>query len=354
MLQDLIIALFSQLDMLSGAVLALNFGFFMLPSALGYLTGALGSLLTGSITPVSFMYESLVLSFNLSPKFKERISMILAAALLTGIAGIFGLPQLIVDKTGPEIFLAMLAGVGLYLAKVGFDLAKDNLIIGVPCFITAILVQVLTNDLILTVALSIPLGFLINIFLENKSKITPPHYHSWHEMIKQELKIIKPIFNHRVAVGALALSVLTIGGNVAYTAANHQLAGAGAPTYNQATIISSVADFASSLFGGGNMELIISPTAAAPNPLRAAILYMLLAALILSTGLVHKLAGRLPISAMGGYLFVIGAMLILPYNALDAFKIGDPIVISLTMAITFFTNPFYGLMSGVCLKLLLP
>lgn len=361
MIKDILVALFSQLDVLSGSVLALNFGFFMLPSALGYLAGAIGSLVTGSITPISFMYESLVLSYGMSKKLRERITMILIAATFTGILGGLGLPQYIVDKVGPEIFLGMLAGVGLYLAKVGLDLGKEDLKVGLPCLVIAILVQIITNDLIWTVSISIPTGIVIKLILgkfSRKPVISSlkviPRYASRREMFKKELRLVRPVFNSRVVVGAMALSVLTIGGNVAYTAVNLQMAGGAAvPTYNQATIISSVADFASSLFGGANMELIISPTAASTNPLRAAVLYMGLAVILLATGLVHKVAKWVPIAAMGGYLFVIGAILILPYNALDAFKIGNPVVVALTVIVTFLTNPFYGLTSGIAVKYLM-
>ena len=171
-------------------------------------------------------------------------------------------------------------------------------------------------------------------------------------MVKSEMKLIIPVINRRVLVGTLALSTLTIGGNIAYTAANTQISHTLA-TYNQSTVISSLADFASSLFGGANMELIVTPTASAPHPILAGILFMSVAAIILATGLVHKIARFVPIAAMGGYLFVIGVLIILPYNAYDAFKAGNAGIVSLTMAITLFTNPFYGILAGVASKILL-
>ena len=58
------------------------------------------------------------------------------------------MPQLVVDTTGQEIFLGMLAGVEIYLAKVGPGLAFDNIIVGLPCLVVALVVQLWNNDLI--------------------------------------------------------------------------------------------------------------------------------------------------------------------------------------------------------------
>ncbi len=354
--QDVSVALLSLLDVASGAILALSFGFLLLPSAAGFIVGAVGSLLTGSITPVSFQQENLVLATGLSKDLRPRISMILIAAFLTGLLGLLGLPQWIVDKVGPEIFLGMLAGVGLYLTKVGLDLAKEKLIIGIPCTIVALSVQILTNNLIYAVTASVPLGILIQWLLvrfgkSEVSEIKVPKYPSWWEGIKTEFKAIKPVISIPVVIGALALATLTLGGNIAYTGVNLSMASNPAQTYNQVTVISGLADFASSVFGGASMEVIVSATAAAPHPVLSGALLMLGAAIVLLSGLIYKVAKYIPISAMGGYLIAIGAVLVLPWNAMDAFSAGNPIVVALTMATTAFTNPFYGLVVGLIVKL---
>ena len=78
---------------------------------------------------------------------------------------------------------------------------------------------------------------------------------------------------------------------------------------------------------------------------------MLGAAILLLSGLIYKIAKYIPLAAMGGYLISIGAILVLPWNAMDAFKAGNPIVVALTMATTVFTNPFYGLVVGLVTKI---
>jgi AGZA family xanthine/uracil permease-like MFS transporter len=357
--QDVSVALLSLLDVASGAVLAITFGFMLFPSALGFIVGAVGSLLTGNITPVSFQQEGLSLAKGLGKDLRERVSMILFAAALTGILGLLGLPQMVVDKIGPEIFLAMLAGVGLYLTKVGLDLSKDNLIIGIPCAIVALVVQIVTNNLIYAVTASVPLGILIQWILVKTGRGKPatevevPHYSNWWEGIKAEFKVIKPAVTWSVIIGTLALATLTIGGNIAYTAVNLSMATNPVQAYNQVTVISGLADFASSLFGGASMEVIVSATAAAPHPILAGALLMFGAAIVLLSGLIYKIAKYIPIAAMGGYLIAIGMILVLPYNAADAFSAGNPIVVSVTIAATALTNPFFGLVAGLLTKLAL-
>lgn len=358
--QDILIALLSLLDVVSGAVLALSFGFLLLPSAAGFLIGGIGSLLAGSVTPVSFQQEALVLARDQSEEMQQRITMILGAALLTGLLGVFGLPQLIVDSIGMEIFLAMLAGVGIFLTKVGYDLAREDWLIGLPCLVVALVVQFWTDNLVWAVAASVPLGVVIHLLRQRASgqgggesvQIAVPEYASWWEGVRAEFKFIKPVVNGRVIIGALALATLTLGGNIAYTAVNLDMSGL-AGTYNEVSIISGLADFASSLFGGASMEVIVTATAVSPNPIASGVLLMFGAAIVLFSGLVYKIAKYVPIPAMGGYLVVIGAVLVLPFNAMDAFGAGNPVVVALTMGTTAATNPFYGMIVGLVSKLVM-
>ena len=357
-LQDVWIALLALLDVISGAILAVSFGYLLLPSALGFLVGGVGSLLTGLVTPISFQQENIVLSGDLTKDQRQRVSMILGAALLTGLLGIAGLPEYIVESIGAEIFLGMLAGVGLYLTKVGFDLAKGDWIIGLPCLVVALLVQYLTDNLIWAVTASVPLGVIIKLVKDNangKSKaddIVVPEYDSWWAGMRTEFKLVKPIVNFDVIIGTLALATLTLGGNIAYHAVNLDMAGISGG-YNAVSVISGVADFASSLFGGTAIEVIVSATAVAPHPVVSGVLLMFGAAIVIATGWVYKIAKYIPISAMGGYLVVIGAILVLPFNAMDAFAAGNPFVVAITMGTTVSTNPFYGMIAGLLTKLVL-
>jgi len=46
-------------------------------------------------------------------------------------------------------------------------------------------------------------------------------------------------------------------------------------------------------------------------------------------------------------------VLVLPFNAMDAFAAGNPFVVAITMGTTASTNPFYGLVAGLLTKLVL-
>ena len=247
-LQDLWIALVALLDVISGAILAVSFGYLLLPSALGFVVGGIGNLITGLVTPISFQQENIVLSGELSDDQRQRVSMILGAALLTGLLGVFGLPQMIVEGIGQEIFLGMLAGVGLYLTKVGFELAKDDWIIGLPCIVVALIVQFWTDNLVWAVTVSVPLGVIIKLIKDRAGaksaalEIKVPVYNSWWEGVRAEFQVVKPVVNLPVIVGSLALATLTLGGNIAYHAVNLDISGTSGG-YNEVNIISGVADF---------------------------------------------------------------------------------------------------------------
>lgn len=355
--QDVLMAALTLLDVLCGAVLAVVLGYRLLPSALGLSVGGVGSLLTGSVTPVYYQQEAMV-SAAKEKDLRARVTMILCAALLTGIVGILGWPEAIVNGVGYEIFMAMICGVGIFLAKVGvWDLAKRDLLVGIPSIIVAMYVQLKTNDLIRAIAISVPLGIAINWALQRSGRaavdeVAIPHYNNWKEALNREFKIVWPlVITWNTIQGSLGLATLTIGANIAYTYVNMSMAIGARVTYNAVTIISSVADFFSSLFGGPSMEVVISATAAAPHPVLAGALLMFAAAALVLTGsFAYKIARRVPPAAMSGYLVVIGAILVAYPNWLEASKNGNIVVVLGTIAATVGLNPFWGLVAGVLIK----
>ncbi|OGO05981.1 MAG: hypothetical protein A2Y73_06730 [Chloroflexi bacterium RBG_13_56_8] len=362
--QDILVALMTCLDAASGAVLAAFYGFSLIPSGIGFLVGAIGVLAWGLKTPLSFQQEGIVLAGTLGTNKRERVSIIVGAAVLTGLIGILGFPQAIVDSLGPGIFYGMLAGVGLYLARVALNLAARNWLIGLPVLVVAILVQLLTDNLVWAITASIPLGMLLGYLLKetpikgeleksgeeasnsDPSGATPLNLPG----VLGELSFYRPSFlNWKVVRGLLACSMLTLGGNITYSAINAEIAGSAAH-FNEVTILSGVADLFSALFGGASMEVIVSATAAAPHATIAAFLFMAIFGILLLIGLVRKFARYVPLAATGGYLFVIGAMLSLPFNAADAFAQGNPVVVAITMAVTAWIDPFTGMVAGVLVQ----
>jgi hypothetical protein len=88
---------------------------------------------------------------------------------------------------------------------------------------------------------------------EGRPHIEVPEYASWIDAIRAEFKMLQPAVNANVVIGALAISTLTLGGNIAYTAVNLDMSGMTGTT-NAVSAISGIADFFSSLFGGAPME----------------------------------------------------------------------------------------------------
>ncbi|OGG10312.1 hypothetical protein A2154_02635 [Candidatus Gottesmanbacteria bacterium RBG_16_43_7] len=356
--QDIWVAILTNLDVMSGLVLAGYLGYKIFPSALGFLIGAIGMLLTGTYTPVSFQQEAMVLAQRLATELRPRVTMILGGAVLTGIIGLLGLPQRVVDGIGQEIFVAMLAGVGLLLSWVALKLAKIDWRIGVPSLVSALIVQYLTNDLIWTITVSVPLGILIQWWLvrtgRSQYEAKSVENRTWRQEVQDEFRAIRPVFSRKVVFGILSVTSLTLGANWAYPAVNSMLTQGGLePHYNQVTVISAISDFGSSLFGGPSMEVIVSATAAAPNPVTSGVIMSLIAFVVIISGLGIKLARYIPTAAMSGYLAAIGWWLVFIPSAQQAIVTGHWFVTLVTGLVTLFFYPFWGLIAGVGVKFLL-
>lgn len=78
-------------------------------------------------------------------------------------------------------------------------------------------------------------------------------------------------------------------------------------------------------------------------------------AIILSAGLLPKIGKYIPTESIAGFLFVLGAIVTLPGNALTALSstgVGGVAVGGITMAVTAVTNPFLGIPTEIFFKLL--
>lgn len=108
------------------------------------------------------------------------------------------------------------------------------------------------------------------------------------------------------------------------------------------------------MFGGGPVESIISATGGAPHPLMSGVLMMVLMAIILFSGLLPKMGKYIPSESIAGFLFVLGAIVTVPVNAVSALTAtgvpGGPIVGGITMTVTAITDPFLGMVSGIIFK----
>ncbi|MEG2570177.1 MAG: NCS2 family permease, partial [Clostridia bacterium] len=167
------------------------------------------------------------------------------------------------------------------------------------------------------------------------------------------LKFQKPTINLSVIRGGLALACLTIGANIAFGNITGSIAGASA-NIDHLTVYSGLADALSALFGGGPVEAIISATASAPHAVLAGVIMMVIMAGILFFALLPKIGKFVPSQSIAGFLFVLGAFATVPASAGVAFAAdGNPAVGAVTMAVTAVSDPFFGMLAGIALKVIM-
>ena len=344
-LPDILSALAGCLDATTQAILAMSFGFAMIPSALAYAVGIGGCLAFNSVVPISFQAETITLGGTIGRNNTERISIIFIAGFAMVVIGSLGLLGDAVKFAGEDIISAMMAGVGVFLGKTAFDLVKANKRLGTISMIAAIATYAFTTDLVWTIVVGVVVTSVAAYFLKEKVDVS--------NINNNKFKLNKLTFNFNVLRGALSVICLTIGGNIAYGGITADIAGKTANA-DYISIYSGVADCVSSIFGGSPVSVIISATAASPNPKWSAILLMGLMMIILLFGVLPKIAKYVPVQAIAGTLFVLGVFVTVPENAAAAFAGGTPasnLACGTTLAVTAITDPFFGIVAGVAVKL---
>ena len=349
-LQDILAAIGVVLNGIPQGLLALSMGFASVPTALGFGVGVIGCLLLGSVAPISFQAETIVLAGTMGKNMRERLSMVFFAGVTMAALGACGLLTAIVNFAGETVLNAMMAGVGLVLTKLALGMMKENKLVGITSVVTAVLVYFfLGQNLVYTIVISL-------VVSSAAAKLVGQDIGGGVGTAEKmgRLKLEKPIFNLSVLRGALALACLTVGANIAFGSITGGIAGA-SQNVDHLTIYSGLADAVSALFGGAPVEAIISATAGAPHPVTAGVLMMGIMAVILFCGLLPKIGKYVPSQSIAGFLLILGAVVTVPGNAAAAFAgtgAGDTIVAGVTMGVTAFTDPFFGMLAGTALKLL--
>ena len=327
-LQDILAAIGVVLNGIPQGLLALSMGFASVPTALGFGVGVIGCLLLGSVAPISFQAETIVLAGTMGKNMRERLSMVFFAGVTMAALGACGLLTAIVNFAGETVLNAMMAGVGLVLTKLALGMMKENKLVGITSVVTAVLVYFfLGQNLVYTIVISL-------VVSSAAAKLAGQDIGGGVGTAEKmgRLKLEKPIFNLSVLRGALALACLTVGANIAFGSITGGIAGASQP-----------------------VEAIISATAGAPHPVTAGVLMMGIMAVILFCGLLPKIGKYVPSQSIAGFLLILGAVVTVPGNAAAAFAgtgAGDTIVAGVTMGVTAFTDPFFGMLAGIALKLL--
>lgn len=344
-LQDLLAALGVVVNGLPQGLLALSFGFASVPTALGFMVGAAGALFLGLVAPISFQAETITLAGTMGRNLHERLSMVFWGGVGMTVIGLFGLLQKIVDAVGPTVTGGMMAGVGIMLTWVAVNMVKKNPVIGVASVLAGLVTYLFTKNLVYTIVASVIVSTSVaNLRGDEIAAAAEDH--------EEGFKLRAPLFKNAVVIrGALAMICLNIGANIAFGNITAGIARAKL-NLDHLTVVSSLADTFSSLFGGGPVESIISATAAAPHPVAAGILMMALMAIILLSGFLPKIGRKVPMESIAGFLLVLGAIVTFPINAQMAVQT-QPLVGGVAAAVTATTDPFLGLVAGYGMKLFL-
>lgn len=349
---DLMAAIGVVLNGIPQGIMAMGLGFAVFPTTFSFLLVAAINFVFHSVAPVSFQAESLALTGKLGHNTREFTSIIFGGSVIMAIIGFTGILTRIVHIFGNQIITAMMAGVGIMLAKIALDMSKVHRpsLTGWLSILVAVVTYLVSKDLVWTICLSVILSSLYAVFGEHYRAKLPA------SVTVRKFIFTKPTFNLRIVRGALSLACLNVGANLSYGLITGQMTGIKPNPVNLNLLTSSqaLADMGTSLLGGAPVETIISATASAPEPVIAGCLMMVIMAVILLLGWLQKIGKYVPSTSIAGFLFVLGMFVTFPENAAVALTGKEQLVAATTMLVTALVDPFAGLLSGGLLKVLLP
>lgn len=369
---DLLTALAVVVNGVPQGLLALTFGFAAFPTAVGFIIGGLGSLAYGSVATISFQAETITLAGRMGSTIKERLSIVFWGGVFLVVPALLGLNQVIIDFVGPVIILSMMAGVGAMLAFVSFDLFKSEPWTGTASMVSALVTWFITRDLAPTIIVSVAIATVVYCVIRfvpgvaSKLQVTvaDPEIHKDRERFRTGVVQLDFWKSKTIIIGALSLACLNIGANISFGLITGDIAGA-AVNVDHLTVYSGLANMGSAFFGGAPVESIISGTASAPNPLFSSVLMMGIMAVILLARLLPLIGRVVHQASIAGFLFVLGAFVTFSTNISDAIATAGAfagpygfgtggMVIGATLLVTAKYNPFFGLLAGLAVQLVLP
>ena len=343
-------------------------GFALKPAGFAYLIGAIGNTLTGSVTPISGQAETITVA-SVKKNLRNNVSSILLAALIMIILGLCGGVSKIAEFAGPAVVAGMMSGVGLILAGVSWDMFQQEKRVTIVSVVSAIAAYAIflnsPNKVVWTIFISVVVSTADFLFLQKRrvdlSTIVEEGREAmessteWRFCKKEywsDFKFIKPTLNLAVIFGALSLVMLNIGANISFGGITASIAGT-SQNFDHLSIINSLADVPSALFGGPPIEAIISGTAGAPWPVACGIVFMLVCGILVLVGLVGRLGKYLPAQSISGFLLVIGFALTFVPNLQDVTGSDAPVAGFMALGVTAWSkNPFLGMVVGVLVRFL--
>jgi len=343
-------------------------GFALKPAGFAYLIGGLGNLFTGSVTPISSQAETITVA-SVKKNLRDNVSSILLAAVLMIVIAGFGGVSKISDFAGVAIISGMMSGVGLILAGVSLDMFNQDRRTSLVSIITAIAAYAVfynsSNKVVWTIFFSVAISTADFLFLQKRRVDISAsveegreylemssEWRFWKKDYWKEFKPIKPRINLTVILGALSLVMLNIGANISFGGITASIAGT-SQNFDHLSIINSLADIPSALFGGPPIEAIISGTAGAPWPVACGIVFMLVTGILVLVGVIDRLGKYLPSQSIAGFLLVIGFALTFAPNLSAVAASDNPMSGYIALGVTAWSkNPFLGMVIGIAVRYL--
>lgn len=226
-------------------------------------------------------------------------------------------------------------------------MVKADKFTGAVSMVSAIVTYILTssnpNTLVYTIVVSVVVSSIASsIVNKEKENIV---------VADDSFKRQKFTINSNVILGALGMVCLNIGSNISFGAITASMAGTDTFNVDHLTLISSLADMGSSFFGGAPVESIISATANAPHAMWAGVAMMVVVGVILLSGLLPKIGKFVPASSIAGFLFVLGLFKTFVLDAPAALAV-SPAVGGSALVVTAVSNPFFGMLAGIVVRML--
>ena len=346
-INSIIAAVAMVADGVGEALVALSVGFAAKPTAIGLALAAVLMFFFGAVTPVGFQVESLIVAAR---KVKQRIHLlhvVILAGIVGAILGAFGLFQVLSDFIGNVVLSGMLAGVGILLVLAAADMAKRQKTVGLTSIVIAVVVYLLTKDLVYSLVASVVAAAIVSRFVKTES-ISVSMKNEKIELISsfKQGTFFKTLFSKPVIAGALALLALRIGTSLAFSNIDADLAGGVDPKTDAVNVIAGLGGVASALFGGAPTEPLISATAATSSPVLSGVVFLAIMAVVCFFLLIPKLAKILPEQVIAGFLFVLGGLIAFPENIAAAVQ-ANAVVGGITALVTAVSDPFTGMVVGV-------
>lgn len=341
-------------------------GFALKPAGFAYLLGAFGNLLTGSVTPISSQAETITVA-SVDKELRNNVSAVLLAAILMVILGLCGGVTRIADFAGTAVVSGMMSGVGLMLAGVSWDMLKQERRVTLVSMVSAVIAYALFlndgNKVVWTIFISVAVSTADFLFIQKrrvdlstvveegrKPVEMSSEWRFWKKEYWSDFKFIKPTVNMTVVLSALSIMMLNIGANISFGGITAGIAGMD-QNFDHLSIINSLADVPSAIFGGPPIEAIISGTAGAPWPVACGIVFMLLMAILILTGLVSRLGRYLPAQSIAGFLLVIGFVMTFAPNLSTVSTSDNSMSGYVALGVTAWSkNPFLGMVVGVLVR----